>query len=167
MAPEWVIVLQTCTGRSGCSCCLLDAGVLTLTYIYTTRKKIIRQILKWIRNVLDGRGGWSTVSSERLRQLKKELSQPKVAQAAVTWLWFMWRHIWPMMMVPKMLPIAGHQRWTCSKFENSPQMDFRQRQTFLSPSLLPLTDGSFLKEKSEEEVKREALEQQRRASNTQ
>ena len=38
MAPEWVIVLQTCTGRSCCSCCLLDAGVLTLTYIYTTRK---------------------------------------------------------------------------------------------------------------------------------
>ena len=144
MAPEWVIVLQTCTGRSGCSCCLLDAGVLTLTYIYIhDTKRIIRQILEWIRNVLDGRGGWSTVSSERLRQLKKELSQPRVAQAAVTWLWFMWRHIWPMMMVPKMLPIAGHRRWTCSIFENSPQMDFRQRQTFLSPPL-PLTGRSFL-----------------------
>ena len=124
-SPEGVIVFQTCTGRSCCSCCLLDAWVLTLAYIIYTwvmkhdmRGKIIldrhhsfEPHIRNIRQMFCKTTDCSTVSSERLRHFRKELCQAEVAHCTgskVTWLWFMWFHIWTMMMmILKMLQKLG------------------------------------------------------------
>ena len=124
-----------------------DIGIYSI-YTHDMKGKIIldrhhsfEPHIRNIRQMFCKTTDCTTVSSERLRHFRKEWCQAEVAQAAVTWLWF---HIWTMMMILKMLQKDDLQAYTCSILENSPQMDFRQRPTFLSPPLLPLTDGSFL-----------------------